>query len=134
MRGARRDEALSKAGLLVIPCRVLLPPAAQRLCLPSHHPLQVPISRLASLNKPELPAAFFGLLGSAALGMMMPGFAIAFSSILAVFYGPGGWPEQPMPWPGLPCLLPPPPLLRLCSVFASGAADAADNEENSMRG
>ena len=29
--------------------------------------------RIAALNKPELPAALTGLLGSAALGMMMPG-------------------------------------------------------------
>lgn len=56
----------------------------------SHLPtLQVPLSRIAELNKPELPAAVTGLAGSAALGMMMPGFAIAFSSMLGVFYGPG---------------------------------------------
>lgn len=35
--------------------------------------LQVPLSRIAALNKPELPAALTGLAGSAALGMMMPG-------------------------------------------------------------
>lgn len=52
-------------------------------------PLQVPLSRLAALNRPELPAAIFGLAGSAALGMMMPGFSIALSSIINVFYGPG---------------------------------------------
>ncbi|KAL4457545.1 hypothetical protein ABPG75_012410 [Micractinium tetrahymenae] len=49
---------------------------------------KVPLSRLASLNRPELPAALFGLAGSAALGMMMPAFSIALSSILSVFYGP----------------------------------------------
>ena len=35
--------------------------------------LQVPIKRIVALNKPELPAAVTGMLGSAALGMMMPG-------------------------------------------------------------
>ncbi|EFN58606.1 hypothetical protein CHLNCDRAFT_34209 [Chlorella variabilis] len=50
--------------------------------------IKVPIKRIVALNKPELPAAVTGMLGSAALGMMMPGFAIAFSSILDTFYGP----------------------------------------------
>lgn len=36
-------------------------------------PAQVPLRRIAALNKPELPAALTGLAGSAALGMMMPG-------------------------------------------------------------
>ena len=36
-------------------------------------PLQVPLGRLAALNKPELPAVVTGLAGSAALGLMMPG-------------------------------------------------------------
>lgn len=59
-------------------------------CLPAAGAApQVPLSRIVALNKPELPAAITGMLGSAGLGMMMPGFAIAFSSILAVFYGPG---------------------------------------------
>ena len=56
--------------------------------------LQVPLSRIAALNKPELPAALTGLAGSAALGMMMPGFSIAFSSMLSVFYGPGACRRQ----------------------------------------
>lgn len=69
-------------------------PAAALLALPT---LQVPISRIVALNKPELPAAITGMLGSAGLGMMMPGFAIAFSSILAVFYGPGELQGRAMP-------------------------------------
>ena len=65
-----------------------LTPSCPSLPLPLPSPPQVPISRIAALNRPELPAAFTGLAGSAALGMMMPAFAIAFSSILGVFYGP----------------------------------------------
>jgi hypothetical protein len=49
---------------------------------------KVPLRRIAALNKPELPAAITGLAGSAALGMMMPGFSLAFSSILNAFYNP----------------------------------------------
>jgi hypothetical protein len=45
-----------------------------------------------SLNRPELPAAITGVLGSTGLGLMMPAFSIAFSSILAVFNGPGELP------------------------------------------
>jgi ATP-binding cassette subfamily B (MDR/TAP) protein 1 len=51
--------------------------------------LQVPLSRLAALNRPELPAALGGLVGSGALGLMMPAFAIAFSALINVFYLPG---------------------------------------------
>lgn len=48
----------------------------------------MPLSRIMSLNRPELPAAITGVLGSTGLGLMMPAFSIAFSSILAVFNGP----------------------------------------------
>lgn len=51
---------------------------------------KVPLSRLAQLNKPELPFVVGGLAGSTGLGMMMPAFAIAFSSILTVFFSPCG--------------------------------------------
>jgi hypothetical protein len=46
--------------------------------------LQVPISRIAKMNRPELPAAIAGLAGSAALGLMMP----------------GALPAAPAAWPG----------------------------------
>eukprot|EP00887_Chlorella_sp_A99_P002677 scaffold6.g2677.t1 len=49
---------------------------------------KVPLSRLAQLNTPELPYALGGMLGSVGLGMIMPIFAIAFSSVLAAFYVP----------------------------------------------
>lgn len=48
------------------------------------------MKRIAALNKPELPAALGGLLGSGVLGFMMPAFALAFSSLINVFYLTGG--------------------------------------------
>ncbi|KFM27090.1 ABC transporter B family member 4 [Auxenochlorella protothecoides] len=62
-------------------------------CVPRPHqrpdeakPKAVSIGRIARLNKPELPALFFGLIGSGALGFMMPAFSIAFSSLISLFY------------------------------------------------
>ena len=52
-------------------------------------PAQVPFSRIAALNKPELPALAGGLVGSAAVGLMMPAFSFAFSSLVNTFYTPG---------------------------------------------
>ena len=42
--------------------------------------------RIALLNKPELPAACTGILGSIGMGMVMPSFSIVFSSMIGVFY------------------------------------------------
>jgi ATP-binding cassette, subfamily B (MDR/TAP), member 1 len=47
---------------------------------------EVSLRRLAQLNRPELPAAIFGFLGSVAMGMLMPVFSLAFSSLIGVFY------------------------------------------------
>jgi ATP-binding cassette subfamily B (MDR/TAP) protein 1 len=47
---------------------------------------EVSLRRLAQLNRPELPAAIFGFIGSVAMGMLMPIFSIAFSSLIGVFY------------------------------------------------
>lgn len=46
----------------------------------------VSFKRLGELNRPELPALFGGLVGSAALGIMMPIFSIAFSALINVFF------------------------------------------------
>ena len=40
------------------------------------------------MNKPELPAAVFGLLGAGALGMIFPAFSFAMSALLSIFYEP----------------------------------------------
>jgi len=42
--------------------------------------------RIALLNKPEMPAAVTGILGSIGMGMVMPSFSIVFSSMIGVFY------------------------------------------------
>jgi len=47
---------------------------------------EVPLRRLAQLNRPELPAAIGGLIGSVGMGMLMPVFSLAFSSLIGVFY------------------------------------------------
>ncbi len=44
--------------------------------------------RLLKLNGPEWPALISGSFASAALGMQMPAFALALSSILSAFYDP----------------------------------------------
>jgi hypothetical protein len=57
----------------------------------------VPLSRLADLNRNELPAAMGGMLGSIGMGMLMPAFSIAFSSLIGVFYLSGTPPPPPLP-------------------------------------
>ena len=47
---------------------------------------EVPLSRIAQLNRPELPALFGGLLGSTAMGLIMPFFSLVFSSLVGVFF------------------------------------------------
>jgi ATP-binding cassette subfamily B (MDR/TAP) protein 1 len=49
--------------------------------------------RLAGYNKPEWPYFIVGAFSSACLGMTMPGFALALSSIIAVFYAPVSNPD-----------------------------------------
>jgi len=49
---------------------------------------KVGFKRLAKLNKPELPALFGGMLGSAAMGLVFPMFAVALSALIGVFYKP----------------------------------------------
>lgn len=51
-------------------------------------PIKVNTLELFKLNKPEWPYLVMGVLASAGAGVVMPIFAIAFSSILAVFYQP----------------------------------------------
>ena len=48
--------------------------------------IEVPVSRLAQLNRPETPALICGLLGSTAMGLIMPMFSLVFSSLVGVFF------------------------------------------------
>jgi ATP-binding cassette subfamily B (MDR/TAP) protein 1 len=47
---------------------------------------EVSLKRLAQLNRPEILAAIFGFIGSVGMGMLMPVFSLAFSSLIGVFY------------------------------------------------
>jgi ATP-binding cassette subfamily B (MDR/TAP) protein 1 len=42
--------------------------------------------RIALLNKPEMPAAITGIIGSVGMGMVMPSFSIVFSTMIGFFY------------------------------------------------
>uniref|UniRef100_A0A7S0R4U3 ATP-binding cassette transporter n=1 Tax=Chlamydomonas leiostraca TaxID=1034604 RepID=A0A7S0R4U3_9CHLO len=49
---------------------------------------QIPMSRLLKLNKPEWPAALFGLVASALAGMQNPAFAFVLADMTLIFYDP----------------------------------------------
>lgn len=50
--------------------------------------MDVSFKRLLKMNKPETQWAVLGCLASAVLGAQMPAFAVALSSVIAVFYEP----------------------------------------------
>ncbi|KAK4741819.1 hypothetical protein SAY87_025407 [Trapa incisa] len=50
--------------------------------------LEVPISRLAYLNKPEIPVLFFGVIAAVICGVIFPIFGILISSVIKTFYEP----------------------------------------------
>ncbi|CAL4895809.1 unnamed protein product [Urochloa decumbens] len=49
---------------------------------------EVPLSRLASLNKPEIPVLVLGSIASAVSGVIFPIFAILLSNVIKAFYEP----------------------------------------------
>ncbi|ERN08603.1 hypothetical protein AMTRI_Chr11g155530 [Amborella trichopoda] len=49
---------------------------------------EVPILRLACLNKPELPVIFLGAIAAAIHGVIFPVFGVLISSIIKTFYEP----------------------------------------------
>ena len=51
-------------------------------------PVKAGIGRIAALNKPEFPYLIGGVIGSASMGMIFPVFALALSTLIAVFYLP----------------------------------------------
>ncbi|KAK9934149.1 hypothetical protein M0R45_021303 [Rubus argutus] len=51
------------------------------------HP-EVSLSRLASLNKPEIPVLLLGTLAAAASGLIFPVFGILMSSVIKTFFEP----------------------------------------------
>ena len=44
--------------------------------------------RLLALNRKEWPFAITGCIGSLGLGVLMPGFALALSHIITVYFNP----------------------------------------------
>ncbi|KAL6850411.1 hypothetical protein ACP4OV_021038 [Aristida adscensionis] len=51
-------------------------------------PQEVPLSRLASLNKPEIPVLILGSIASVVSGVIFPIFAILLSNVIKAFYEP----------------------------------------------
>uniref|UniRef100_A0A0D9WCH5 MDR-like ABC transporter n=1 Tax=Leersia perrieri TaxID=77586 RepID=A0A0D9WCH5_9ORYZ len=51
-------------------------------------PQEVPLSRLASLNKPEIPVLLLGSVASVVSGVIFPIFAILLSNVIKAFYEP----------------------------------------------
>uniref|UniRef100_A0A0E0MUY5 MDR-like ABC transporter n=1 Tax=Oryza rufipogon TaxID=4529 RepID=A0A0E0MUY5_ORYRU len=51
-------------------------------------PQDVPLSRLASLNKPEIPVLILGSIASVISGVIFPIFAILLSNVIKAFYEP----------------------------------------------
>ncbi|CAL4910449.1 unnamed protein product [Urochloa decumbens] len=49
---------------------------------------EVPLRRLASLNKPEIPVLILGSIASAVSGVIFPIFAILLSNVIKAFYEP----------------------------------------------
>jgi ATP-binding cassette, subfamily B (MDR/TAP), member 1 len=60
--------------------------SSNKLC--DEMPQEVPLSRLASLNKPEIPVLILGSVASAVSGVIFPIFAILLSNVIQAFYEP----------------------------------------------
>lgn len=54
----------------------------------AENPTEVPVSRLAQLNKPEIPVLFFGVIAAIINGVIFPIFGILISSVIKTFYEP----------------------------------------------
>ncbi|KQK04013.1 ABC transporter B family member 21 [Brachypodium distachyon] len=60
--------------------------SSKKLC--DEMPQEVPLSRLASLNKPEIPVLILGSIASVISGVIFPIFAILLSNVIKAFYEP----------------------------------------------
>ncbi|XP_062197001.1 ABC transporter B family member 21-like [Phragmites australis] len=60
--------------------------SSKELC--DEMPQEVPLSRLASLNKPEIPVLILGSIASVVSGVIFPIFAILLSNVIKAFYEP----------------------------------------------
>lgn len=60
--------------------------SSKKIC--DEMPQEVPLSRLASLNKPEIPVLILGSIASVISGVIFPIFAILLSNVIKAFYEP----------------------------------------------
>ncbi|KAJ9135937.1 hypothetical protein P3X46_033057 [Hevea brasiliensis] len=60
----------------------------EKTMLEKKQPKQVPMRRLAHLNKPELPILLFGAIAAAIHGTVFPAFGVLLSTAIKVFYEP----------------------------------------------
>lgn len=55
---------------------------------PKEKALEVPLRRLAALNKPEIPVLLFGCVAAISNGVILPIFGVLISSVIKTFYEP----------------------------------------------
>ncbi|TVU00484.1 hypothetical protein EJB05_54083 [Eragrostis curvula] len=60
--------------------------SSNKLC--DEMPQEVPLSRLAALNKPEIPVLILGSIASVISGVIFPIFSILLSNVIKAFYEP----------------------------------------------
>jgi ATP-binding cassette subfamily B (MDR/TAP) protein 1 len=60
--------------------------SSKKIC--DEMPQEIPLSRLASLNKPEIPVLILGSIASVISGVIFPIFAILLSNVIKAFYEP----------------------------------------------
>ncbi|CAO2192684.1 unnamed protein product [Urochloa humidicola] len=69
-----------------MPLGIDIQDGSSKLC--DDMPQEVPLSRLASLNKPEIPVLILGSIASVISGVIFPIFAILLSNVIKAFYEP----------------------------------------------
>ncbi|XP_065024817.1 ABC transporter B family member 21-like isoform X2 [Musa acuminata AAA Group] len=71
-----------------VPVGLLEAPMETSQCEGSLEKIQVPVSRLASLNKPEIPLLLLGTIAAIISGILLPIFGALLSSIIRTLYEP----------------------------------------------
>lgn len=71
-----------------VPVGLLEAPVETSQCEGSLEKIQVPVSRLASLNKPEIPLLLLGAIAAIISGILLPIFGALLSSIIRTLYEP----------------------------------------------
>ncbi|KAL2326549.1 hypothetical protein Fmac_025607 [Flemingia macrophylla] len=71
-----------------LPTGVSVPDPEHEDPLPKEEAPEVPLSRLASLNKPEVPVLLIGCVAAIANGVILPIFGVLISSVIKTFYEP----------------------------------------------